>query len=134
MSKKSKRLGRVVFPFGNTHPEDIDRDAEFLELEFSSRVRDGMTTIRTNDQVSSHFARAVRGLHADADNLFIFKKQIDDFMLHGQSKGGEVLCAAGEKVEKIPLRHESDKFAARRQTREIGDGNCMTIKYSAYLA
>src|SRR5205814_1884869 len=39
VSKKSKRLGRVVFPFGNTHPEDIDRDAEFLDLEVSSRVR-----------------------------------------------------------------------------------------------
>src|SRR5437762_9156541 len=91
-----------------------------------------MAAIRTNDQVSLHFALAVRAFHADADNLFIFKKQIDDFMLHGQSKGGEVHCAAGEKVEKIPLRHESDKFAARRQAREIDDRNRMTIKYSAY--
>src|SRR6266550_1655197 len=93
-----------------------------------------MAAIRTNDQVSSHFALAVRAFHANADNLFIFKKQIDDFMLHGQSKGGELLCAAGEKVEKIKLRHESDKFEASRQKREIGDVNRVTIKYSAYLA
>jgi hypothetical protein len=38
--KKSKRLGRVVFPFGNTHPEHIDWGAEFLDFEFSFRVRD----------------------------------------------------------------------------------------------
>src|SRR5256885_14713167 len=93
-----------------------------------------MATIRTNDQVSSHFALPVWSFRADARNPIIFENQIDDFMLHGQSKGWELLCAAGEKVEKIPLRHESDKFAARRQAREIGDGNCMTIKYSAYLA
>ena len=93
-----------------------------------------MATVRTNDQVSSHFALALWSFRADARNPIIFKNQIDDFMLHGQSKGGEVLCAAGEKVEKIPLRHESDKLAARRQTREIGNGNGMTIKYSAYLA
>ena len=93
-----------------------------------------MATVRTNDQISSYFALAGWALHADPSNLVIFKKQIDDFMLHGQNKGGEVHCAAREKVEKIPLRHESDKFAARRQTREIGDRNRMTIKYSAYLA
>src|SRR4030095_4934366 len=41
------------------------------------------------------------------------------------------LCVAGKKVQKIPLRHESDEFAACRQTREIGYGNRMAIKYSA---
>ena len=55
-------------------------------------------------------------------------------MLHVQSKGRKPFCLAGEKVEKIPLRHEGDKFAARRQTRKIGDGNRVTVKYSAYFA
>ena len=134
VSKKSKRLWRIALPFGKAHPKDIDRYAEFLDLEFSFRIHDRVATIRANDQVSAHFALTVWSFHADARDVIIFKKQIDDLMSHVQSKGGEPLGVAGEKVQKIPLRHESDKFAARRQTREIGDGNCMTIKYSAYLA
>ena len=40
----------------------------------------------------------------------------------------------GEKVEKIPLRHESDYLALRLQPREIRDRDRMTIKYSANFA
>src|SRR4029453_13724549 len=123
VAKKSKRLWRIVFPLGKAHPKDVNRDAEFLDLEISSRVRNRMAPIRANDQVSPHFAVALRGLYPNAGNIVIFKKQIDDFMLHVQSKGGELLCLAGDKIQKIPLRHESDEFAGRRQTREISDRN-----------
>src|SRR5436189_642190 len=133
VAKKSKRLWRIVFPFGKAHPKDVDRHAEFLDLEFSSRVRNRMPTIRANDQVSPHFALALRSLYPNAGNVVTFKKQIDNFVLHVQRKGGEPFCLAGEKIQKIPLRHKSDEFAARRQTREISDGNRMAIKYPAYF-
>src|SRR5438477_11721121 len=134
VAKKSKRLWRIAFSFGNAHPKDVDRHAKFLDLELSFRVCNRVTTVRTNDQVGPHFALAVWRFHADARNAVIFKKQIDDFMLHVQSKGGELLGVAGEKIQKIPLRHESDKFAARRQTREIGDRDAVAVDYAAKFA
>src|SRR5438132_14226883 len=97
-------------------------------------MRDRMATVRTNDQVSPHFALAVCSFCADARNVLIFKKQIDDFMLQVQSKGWEPHCVAREKVQKIPLRHERDKFAARRQPREIGDRDTVAVDYAAQFA
>src|SRR6266446_7008145 len=35
---------------------------------------------------------------------------------------------AGEKVEEVPLRHETDEFAVRRQTGEIGHGCDVAIE------
>src|SRR5437868_15417390 len=38
LAKKSKRLGRVGFSFGKAHPKDVDRNAEFLDLEITFRM------------------------------------------------------------------------------------------------
>ena len=92
-----------------------------------------MATVRTNDQVSPYFALALRSFYPNARDMVIFKHQVDDFILHVQGKGRESFCAAGQKVQKIPLRHESDKFAVRRQTREIRHRSEVTIEDSAQL-
>src|SRR5207248_5723443 len=134
MPKESKRLWRIVLSFGKAHPEDVDRHAEFLDLEFSSRVCNRMTTICADDHVRPHLALALWSFYPNAGNVVIFKKQIDDFMLHVQSKGWESLCVAGKKVQKIPLRHESDEFAVLRQTREISDRDAVSIDYTAQFA
>ena len=40
----------------------------------------------------------------------------------------------GEKIQKIPLRHESDEFAARGQPREIRDRHSVPVDHPAQLA
>ena len=40
--------------------------------------------------------------------------------LHQQMKVGIALRVLGEEIEKLPLRHERDELAARRQVGEIG--------------
>jgi hypothetical protein len=94
----------------------------------------GMTTVSANNQVGPHFAVAVWSFYTHSCGTLIFKKQIDDLMLHLQSKTWELAGLSREEVQKIPLRHEGDKFAARRQTREIGDRNLVTIENTAYFA
>src|SRR5438445_12320575 len=40
----------------------------------------------------------------------------------------------GEKIQKIPLRHESDEFAARGQPREIRDRHGVPVDHAAQLS
>ena len=42
-------------------------------------------------------------------------------MFHKQPKTLKPFCVRREEIEKIPLRHEGDEFAARGQLREIGN-------------
>src|SRR4030095_14650824 len=40
---------------------------------------------------------------------------------------------ARQKIEKVPLRHECDEFAMRRQLAEIGDDHSVAVYYTAQL-
>ena len=90
-----------------------------------------MPPIGANDEVCAHFHFATRSFCTHADYALILNQQIDDFGFHVQLKGRETLGTIGEEIQKIPLRHEGDKFAARREFREIGDRHSLTVNYAA---
>ena len=49
-----------------------------------------------------------------------FLDQVGGFRTHVQIEGFVALAALGQKIEKIPLRHQRHEFAVRRQVGEIG--------------
>ena len=51
-----------------------------------------------------------------------------------QLKTWEPFRMIGEKIQKIPLRHESDEFAARGEPREIRDRHGVPVDHAAQLA
>ena len=55
------------------------------------------------------------------DDATVFFDQIDGFGLHVQVEGLVTLALLGEEIEKIPLRHQRNKFAVRRQMRQVDD-------------
>src|SRR5947209_7776911 len=110
VAKKSKRLWRIAFSFGNAHPKDVDRHAKFLDLELSFRVCNRVTTVRTNDQVGPHFALAVWRFHVDARMPAISKRRTVNFRWHFRAKGGKRLAWEGEKIQKTQFRQERIKF------------------------
>ena len=50
-------------------------------------------------------------------------EQVGDLGPHQQTEIGIGLCVTGKKIEKIPLRHQRDKFAACQQAAEIRDSD-----------
>jgi hypothetical protein len=76
---------------------------------------DGVTTIRANDEVGPKTALAFRCLCPHTRHVIVFKKQIDDLVLHLQSETRELPGVTGEEIEEIPLRHERDYLAGCRQ-------------------
>src|SRR5205085_3994753 len=55
-------------------------------------------------------------------------------MLHAKRECREMFCLPGKKVQEVPLRHERDEFAMRRQTRKIGHRNKVTVENAADLS
>src|SRR5438132_1648173 len=115
------------------HPQHIDGHAQFLNLEPGLRVGEGMTSIRADDEIGPKIAFAVRSLYPNARDALLVKDEIDHLMLHVEGKSGEAFSFSGKEVQKIPLGHERDEFAVRRQAREIRHRNEVTIEDSLQL-
>ena len=94
---------------------------------------DSVTTIRANDEVGPETMLAFRCLCPHTRHVIVFKKQIDDLVLHLQSETRELPGVTGEEIEEIPLRHERDYLAGCRQPREIRDRNAVSVNNPAKL-
>lgn len=55
-------------------------------------------------------------------------------MFHTQVELRKTFCVTGQEIQKIPLRHESDKLATGRQVREVGDRHGVAINEAAQFA
>src|SRR4030095_201321 len=132
--ERSERLLRIVRTLGETHPKNINRHAELLELQLRARMRNCVPAIGADDKIGMKLALAVRRFFSHAGHAIPIPQKIDNFVLHPQLEGWEHFCLFREKIQKVPLRHEGNEFAVRRQTREIGHRNGMTVKDPADLA
>src|SRR4051812_40396248 len=55
-------------------------------------------------------------------------------MFHIKTEGGKSPGVGGKEIEEVPLRHEGDKFAARGQSREVGQGSAVAVKAAGHFA
>src|SRR5258708_3291237 len=78
-----------------------------------------MTPVGANRQIDADLQCSRRSVRTDAGHSVIFLKQVGDLSLHLRMKPGIASCLLGDEVEKVPLRHESEKFAMRGQVTEI---------------
>ena len=72
-----------------------------------------MPSVCADDQVGTNFQFAPWSFRAHAGHALLIECQIDHFVLHQQLKTRELFRVRGKEIEKIPLRHERDEFAAR---------------------
>src|SRR4029077_3786934 len=87
--------------------------------------------IRANFQNS--LRRPLRGLGENSHNAAIFLDQFRDLGLHAQMKLRVSLCLFRDEVQEIPLRHQRDEFAVRRQVRKVGDDHADVLDLAAEL-
>ena len=130
MLKKAERLFRIVRLLRDAHPEHVDRCAKFAPFKSAASVNGRVSPIRADDEVRAHFYFVVRSFCAYSLYSLILNQQIDDFGLHVQFESWKTFGVIGEKIEKIPLRHERDEFAARRKVPEIRDGDGLTVDHA----
>jgi hypothetical protein len=92
-----------------------------------------MPSIRADDEIGARFQFAARSFCVRASHALILDEQIDDLGFHVQLERWETFGVTGEKIEKIPLRHERDEFAARGEPCEICDRHDLPVDHPAQL-
>ena len=101
----------------------------FFELENGADV---FVCSRTREEIEETVeALSAKGNAAGKLCDVRVEDQVGDFVLHVEREAGEAFRLGGEKLEKIPLRHESNELAARRQTREVSDADIMPVDDSS---
>src|SRR5262249_48679026 len=73
-------------------------------------------------------------LRSYPNDASILVDQISDFSVHQQTKCGIALRPHSEEVQEVPLRHHGDKFASRRQMREVGAYDLFIVELDLHPA
>src|SRR5438045_4945411 len=93
-----------------------------------------MTPVRANNKIGVYLEVALRRFRPHADHTRILHQHIDDFGFHVQLEFRKTFSVTGEKIKKIPLRHERDEFATRGKFSEISDWHDLAINHTSQLA
>src|SRR5436190_5229747 len=120
----SERLLGIVLLSRNTHPEHVHGSALVDNLQSSLQPHGPMPAICADHQIGTHnqFTLGTSGTHANHSSLLL--EQIHRLGLHSQMKLGISSPVFGEKIKKVPLRHEGNKLCASRQVGEVRNANC----------
>ena len=86
-----------------------------------------MPSIRTNHEIRGYRGFAARSFCAHTCHTAVVENKIDNFVFHEQLEIRKSSCVTGKKIEKIPLRHKRDEFAAGGKFAEIRDGDGLTV-------
>jgi hypothetical protein len=83
----------------------------------------GMAAVGADHKIGADFQFAVRRCGAHADDTPALLDQAGDLGAHAQVEGGIALPVLGNEIEEIPLRHQRNVFAHRRQMGKVADGD-----------
>src|SRR5947209_885359 len=93
-----------------------------------------MPPVTADDEIGVDVERALRRFYAHAGDAISFLDQVDRLSLHAQTEARIAPAVTAKKIEKIPLRHQRDEFAARRQVAEIDEGELLSPERAAERA
>ena len=116
-------LAGVVFAPRQAEPEHVHRRADVLDLKTGALAQRRMAAVAAHRKIGADLDLAVRRFRPHADNAAAFLDQIGRLRLHMQIEGRVDLAVRRQKIEEVPLRHQRDEFAARRQVAEVGKRN-----------
>ena len=81
--------------------------------------------VGADDEIGPDLERPLRRLGLKAEHTAILHDEVGDARAHLEVKARIAARLLGEEIEKVPLRHQSDEAAMRRQMREIGEGHAL---------
>jgi hypothetical protein len=103
-------------------PQDIHRGAEILHLEPGLLAHQRMAAIAADHEGSPQLQHTLRRVGAHADHGALLLDEVGCGRLHHHPEARIESAALAQKIQKIPLRHQGDEFAAGRQMTEIREG------------
>ncbi len=116
----SKELFRIVAGARDAEPQHVDGNARLNHLQPRNLPRNGVAAVASDYQAGVDINWTLRRIRPDSANLAAIVDQVNRLVLHLERERGEFLRSAGEKVEKIPLRHQRHKLAMRRHAPQAG--------------
>ena len=124
----------VLRALGEAQPQRIHGRAEILDLEAGKVAHRRVAPVGADHEIGLHVERPLRHLRPHAHHVVAVFHQIGDLGLHAQAEAWIGPRLVGEKIEKLPLRHEGDEVAARRQMREVGKHHAVLADLAGELA
>src|SRR6266481_2718181 len=117
----SQHLLGIARSFRKTEPKHVDGRAQVLHHETGCRAHRRGTAVAAHDQVGANFERTVRRRHFDADHPARVLDQTCYLRRHHELQGRKAPALVGQEVEEVPLRHQGNELAWRRNMREFRD-------------
>src|SRR5258707_1039416 len=92
-----------------------------------------MTTVRADDQIGAYLKRAIRRGRLHPGDAAVLLQQIDHLgsLLYFESRIARAVFV--DEIQKVPLRHEREKTAVRRQMRKVSDRDKVLANLAAQL-
>ena len=116
----AKGVRAVALLARQAEPQHIHRRAIVVALKSRSLAHGRMAPVAADHEISADGERSVRRVGDHAGDASILLDQVCRLGLHAQVERLIALALLGEEVEEVPLRHQRDEFAVRRQMAEIG--------------
>ena len=104
-------------------PQHIHRRAVVVALKSRFLAHGRMAPVAADHEFRADRERSVRRVGDHADDASILLDQVGRLGLHAQVECLVALALLGEEIEEVPLRHQRDEFAVRRQMAKIGHLN-----------
>jgi hypothetical protein len=114
-------LLRIPGPPGQPQPQGIHRRTEVDNLKAGLLAHRRLAPIRAHGQIGVDLQYTFRSVRLRAGDALAILDQLPDLGLHLQMECRIALRLLGEEVQEVPLRHEGEEFAPRRQVREVGN-------------
>jgi len=90
-----------------------------------------MAPIGANDEFGPDYQLPVLRSRPHSDHPFVFDDQVIDLCRHFKLESGIMPCVLNDKIQKIPLWHEGNETAVRRQMGKICDLQKIVANLSA---
>ena len=120
-AEPADRLLGVVRAARKAHPERVHGRPDILDRKAGLFAHQRVAPVGADDEVGPDLELAFGRPRAHADDAPVLRDEVGGFGLHAQREAGISLGVQRQEIEEIPLRHEGDEPAARRQMREVGE-------------
>ena len=118
-SDAAEGLGRVAVFAGQLEPQHIHRRAEIFDFKTCRCSQYRSAPVGCDHKIGAYVDRPFRATGGDAGNAIAVPKERIRGCPHQQAKCRQGARLRRDEIEEIPLRHESDEFADRRQMPKI---------------
>jgi hypothetical protein len=124
-------LSGIIGLLRQAEPQHVHGRADILNAQAGALAHGRVPSVAADGEVGAHLERTIRRVGAHAGHAAALLDQVDRLRPHADVERGIAPAPLAEKIEEVPLRHQRDELAARRQMGEIGKGIFVTAEDGA---